>query len=426
QNTNHGNPSDTTGDTTDRVNLFGAASVRIGPAPVNLEALPAPAQLTPTAATSGGTLAGTYYYEVTALTQTGETTASNEQSVTVSGSTGEVTVHWIPVAGATGYKIYRGTSAGGENTLAGSVGAGAASFTDTGGGVTGNPPGVDTAPTAPHSTIATAYDTGLDSGSDPLLNPITSTPGGAVNPFSPNTTYYYVVVGANADGTTIRSEEQSYTTSGSGAQTVQLTWANTAPSDSITSYSIYRGTILGGENTLVGTVAGNVYSFADVNNTATQTANSFPPPTNSVFNGAGVIGNAAGTGTSTQVDLMKVDLHAGDALTVQLNTTSILSPLKPVVRIFDANGVDVTSEFQDSGQLPFGSLNSGPLGLRQFNTSDVFTAGNNLYLSPPPGQPGNSSDLYYTFVPVLAPPTLTSIAPAAGTSGSLSSGTTYF
>ncbi|MGH7195003.1 MAG: hypothetical protein ACREJM_15935, partial [Candidatus Saccharimonadales bacterium] len=124
----------------------------------------------------------------------------------------------------------------------------------------------------------------------------------------------------------------------------------------------------------------------------------FGPPvlpaglTSRVFNGYGVIGNAAGVGTSPQVDLMQVYLHAGDAMTVQLDTKTILSPLKALVRLFDSSGVDLTTSFQDAAQEPFGSLNGFGLGLRQFDA-----AGNNIYLPPPVGQPGTADDLYYTF-----------------------------
>lgn len=65
---------------------------------------------------TGGTLAArTYYYVVTALGTTGETLASNEKSATVaSGVTGSVALAWTAVAGATGYRVYRGVTAGSE------------------------------------------------------------------------------------------------------------------------------------------------------------------------------------------------------------------------------------------------------------------------------------------------------------------------
>lgn len=66
-------------------------------------------------ATAGGALtAGTYKYYVTVLNANGESTVSNE--VTVTTSAGNLTAHiaWTAVTGATGYKIYR-TAAGGAS-----------------------------------------------------------------------------------------------------------------------------------------------------------------------------------------------------------------------------------------------------------------------------------------------------------------------
>jgi len=101
---------------------------------------------------------------------------------------------------------------------------------------------------------------------------------------------------------------------------------------------------------------------------------------------------------------MKVYLHAGDAMTVNLNTKSVLSALNPELRLFGpdpANPVDLsadlTTSFQDAGQIPFGSLQSGGLSLRQFDPNAPSASAQNLYLPPPIGQPGSDSDLYYTF-----------------------------
>src|SRR5438132_2807271 len=56
----------------------------------------------------GGTLfAGTHYYKVTAFTAAGESIASAETSA-VTADTGKVTLTWTGIAGATGYRVYRG------------------------------------------------------------------------------------------------------------------------------------------------------------------------------------------------------------------------------------------------------------------------------------------------------------------------------
>jgi hypothetical protein len=63
-----------------------------------------------TAVRTGGTLpAGTYYYAVTALTSSGETTVSAVQPVTVAPDA-TVKLSWGGPVGATSYRIYRGTA----------------------------------------------------------------------------------------------------------------------------------------------------------------------------------------------------------------------------------------------------------------------------------------------------------------------------
>lgn len=106
--------------------------------------IPAPQQDVPTTATTGGTLAAaTYYYVVTALTAAGETARSNERSIATTGTTSSNTVNWGAVAGATSYRVYRGATAGGEDTYYTSA-AGTTSFIDTGAaGTAAAPPAQD-------------------------------------------------------------------------------------------------------------------------------------------------------------------------------------------------------------------------------------------------------------------------------------------
>jgi hypothetical protein len=68
------------------------------------EGLPPPI-ISQCSAGAGTLAAGTYYYVVTALTPTGETTASVEASFTLSAA-GGVNINWNPVRGASGYRIY--------------------------------------------------------------------------------------------------------------------------------------------------------------------------------------------------------------------------------------------------------------------------------------------------------------------------------
>ena len=120
----------------------------------------APTGLTILPASTGGTLgAGIYFYVVTAYLSNGrETLASNEVTTNaISGSTNSVALSWNPIAGGgnAGFKVYRGTTIGGENTLVATVANPAAtSYTDTGGvGTPGYPPVIGSGTPVPGRSI---------------------------------------------------------------------------------------------------------------------------------------------------------------------------------------------------------------------------------------------------------------------------------
>lgn len=101
---------------------------------ITLAAVPGPVGLTATPSPTGGTLpAGLYYYLVTAIGPNGETIASNEVTVTLSGATSSVALGWTVFGGATAYRIYRGSAQGYETLLASPAGTGV-TYTDTGAG----------------------------------------------------------------------------------------------------------------------------------------------------------------------------------------------------------------------------------------------------------------------------------------------------
>src|SRR5262249_32036233 len=75
--------------------------------------------------------AGSYFYLVTAVLPTGESPASPEVTATAPGS-GKVTLTWNAVAGATGYRVYRGTTSGGESVFFTVAGGGTTTFVDMG------------------------------------------------------------------------------------------------------------------------------------------------------------------------------------------------------------------------------------------------------------------------------------------------------
>jgi hypothetical protein len=109
----------------------------------------------------------------------GESLPSPETNVTTTGTTSSVALSWSAVTGATGYVVYRGTTAGGEGTYYLTA---TNSFTDTGAaGTSGGPFNF------PTQTAAAAPGT---------ITPTGSTSGGTLAAG----TYYYVVSSSTADG----------------------------------------------------------------------------------------------------------------------------------------------------------------------------------------------------------------------------------
>lgn len=101
-----------------------------------LGTIPAPTGFTATAVATGGTFAaGTYYWKVTATNTSGETVGSVEASAAIALN-GSANLAWNAVTGATGYKIYRATTAGGQSTspaLVTTITSGSTvTYTDTG------------------------------------------------------------------------------------------------------------------------------------------------------------------------------------------------------------------------------------------------------------------------------------------------------
>lgn len=71
-----------------------------------------------TAASGGGIANGTYFVKVTAILPGGESSASNEQTITTTGTgISTVTVTWSAVAGASGYRVYFGNAGTGSENV---------------------------------------------------------------------------------------------------------------------------------------------------------------------------------------------------------------------------------------------------------------------------------------------------------------------
>src|SRR5205809_1658480 len=299
---------------------------------------------TDTAVTNGVT----YYYQVSAVNNVGEGPRSNEASATPSaappppsppsapqnlaatGGNAQVTLTWQAPASnggspITNYKIYRGTTSGGE-TLVATIGN-QLSYSDGGltNGVTycyqvsavnnvGEGPRSNEAsatptapagpPGAPQGLVATAGDATVtltwsapsSNGGSPITNyriyrgtssngeTLKATIGNVLTytdtSVTNGVTYYYQVSAMNGAGEGPRSNEASATPSAPpppstppsaptnlvatvGNAQVGLTWQAPASNGGspITNYKIYRGTTSGGE-TLVATI-GNQLSYSD-------------------------------------------------------------------------------------------------------------------------------------------------------------------
>jgi titin len=286
----------------------------------------------------------TYWYQVTAVNANGESARSSEVSATpatvpgapslssATAGSGQVTLVWSAPgsnggSSVTAYKVYRGTSTGGETLLA-TVGTGT-TYLDTAvtnnttywyqvsavntvgegarsGEASATPVPAATIPGAPTLSSATAGNgqvtlawnapasnggatitnykvyRGTASGGETLLTTLGAVTGWTDTGTTNGTTYWYTVSAVNSVGEGVASNERSAApatvpgaptlasaTAGNGQ--VALTW--TAPPSTggagITAYKVYRATTSGGETLL--TTLGAVTSYTD-STTANGTA----------------------------------------------------------------------------------------------------------------------------------------------------------
>lgn len=119
-----------------------------------------PGSLAATPVASGGSLASaTYYYQVISVDGAGGTSvAGTEVNAAVTGPNGSVNLTWNAVTGAASYRIYRGTTSGGENVYYTSS---TNSFTDTGAASTA---GTVPSPTASVVKVAPSGNSWLTGG----------------------------------------------------------------------------------------------------------------------------------------------------------------------------------------------------------------------------------------------------------------------
>ena len=118
--------------------------------------LAAPVITTGVAAAGGTFAAGSYFWKLTAINAAGETIGSNEVTAALTLNQ-QQPINWTAIAGATGYKLYRGTLTGTENVLVATLGA-VVTYTDTGtAGTAATVPVTNTSGVAPFTaTLTTA------------------------------------------------------------------------------------------------------------------------------------------------------------------------------------------------------------------------------------------------------------------------------
>lgn len=270
-----------------------------------------------------------YYYQLAAVNSAGTSGKTGEWSATpqstsapsapagLSATAGnaQVSLSWTASTGATSYNVYRGTSSGGETSIA--TGVTTTSYTNTGltngtvyyykvaavnaNGTSGlsneasaTPQG--TAPAAPTGLVATAGNAqvsltwtassgatsynvyrGTSSGSETSIATGVTTTSYTNTGLTNGTVYYYKVAAVNASGTSALSSEVSATpqvsapaaptglTATTGNAQISLNWT---ASSGATSYNVYRGTSAGGESTtaLVTGITASTYTNTGLTN----------------------------------------------------------------------------------------------------------------------------------------------------------------
>lgn len=181
------------------------SSVRLGS--INQPSAPILTTNSPT----GGTLAAaTYFYRIVAVDFFGSTTTpSSELSVTTTGSTSSITLAWALVSGAYSYRIYRGTTSGGQNLYYTVTGTNTTSFTDTGAaGTAGTTPTENLTAYGSYSTSngdfrsgnITIVNNGVGNYSSILFDKSTDTPAINVVEYGSDSTMFEFSLRDNPDG----------------------------------------------------------------------------------------------------------------------------------------------------------------------------------------------------------------------------------
>jgi len=270
---------------------------------------------------NNGALAASTFDNVTITGTSVSVAPATPTGLTAVGGNSEVTLQWNASANASTYRLYRGTSSGGEVVLASGISPTAYYDSSATNGVTyyykvaavnnastssasneasATPAAVTAIPPAPtgltaasgSTTIALQWNAsagaanydiyrGTSSGSETVLVVGVSSPTYTDYSVTVGTTYYYVVAAANSGGVSGKSNEVSSTPSGAGisipaaptglsalggSSTVTLQWNS---SSSATTYTVYRGASSGAETLLIAGIGATTYTDTTVTNGST-------------------------------------------------------------------------------------------------------------------------------------------------------------
>jgi hypothetical protein len=323
-----------------------------------------PVQGNPSLVAGGSLPSGTaQFYVITATNANGETTVSNEKTITPSGGNLSVSLNWAQVDGATGYKIYRSTTTGSyTNKFLIAIASGTTlTYTDVS---NGTPPGVSTAigDDVYLDSSAAALTIGLDQSTVGLLSSLNITPGfsGSIGlPFQNSNGYFeyretYLKIKAalvSINGTNMTSQ------TGSDTQTVTFNLDLLTGASAVTVLSLGNATP---GLSLRGSAITSLNIQQGIANVATNAGESSSITTILV----GSQGNPATDVTLTLgsgVTLSTITADGG-ALTIQSNVTTLTQQDGTILLLGSVSITTLTSEKGTIDNRAAGTIASGTLG----------------------------------------------------------------
>ena len=191
-------------------------------------------------------------YKITALSALGETAPSQEATVNIDVVTKKVTLTWVQVPGATGYRIYRTDTPGtyGASTFRVQIGSGATiTFLDDG--------SATSAGTPPVQNTTAGW----------IVTPTLSAPG-AGGVWAATGAQFWRVVAYDATGAEIANSLEATLTVDNTTKTVGLAWPGVAAA---ASFKVFRSTVSGSylSPSLVATLAGGSTTYTDTGTATT-------------------------------------------------------------------------------------------------------------------------------------------------------------